>query len=97
MALSNARFAIIVADAPFHGENCYTSYMYDSYPKGVPGRRNITDLVKDLAENNISLFCMRITYLTETMFTMFENIYKKYINILHIIIIMEHNIQGRTH
>ena len=78
---NNARFAILVADAPCHGENCYSSYMYDYYPNGVPGRRNITDLVKDLAENNISLFCMRITYLTDTMFTMFGNIYKNYNNV----------------
>ena len=80
---SNARFAILVADAPCHGEICYSDiyYGYDYYPNGVPGRKNITDLVEELAENQISLFCLRITTLTEKMFDMFKNIYKNHQNI----------------
>ena len=81
---NNARFAILVADAPCHGEICYSDYYgyyRDDYPNGVPGRRNITDLVEELAEFQISLFCMRITYLTENMFELFKNIYKNHKNV----------------
>ena len=78
---SNARFAMLVADAPCHGNICHEDYYYDDYPNGIPGQRNITDLVEELAENKISLFCIRITSDTEKMYKMFENIYKKYKNI----------------
>ena len=78
---SNARFAILVADAPCHGEICYSGFYYDDYPDGIPGRRNITDLVEELAENQISLFCMRIRAETEKMFELFKSIYQKYKNV----------------
>ena len=78
---SNARFAMLVADAPCHGNICHEDYYDDDYPNGIPGQRNITDIVEELAENKISLFCIRITQDTEKMFKMFENIYKKYENI----------------
>ena len=69
-----------MADAPCHGFECH-DYLDETYPNGIPGQRNITDIVKDLAEKNISLFCMRITDITDKMFNMFENIYKNYKNI----------------
>ena len=79
---NNARIGVLVADAPCHGEGCHDYYYYyDDYPNGIPGRRNITDLVEELADSNISLYCMRITYETEKMFEMFEKIYKKHENI----------------
>ena len=79
---NNARIGVLVADAPCHGEGCHDySYYYDDYPNGIPGRRNITDLVEELADSNISLYCMRINYDTETMFQMFEKIYKNHTNI----------------
>ena len=46
---SNARFEMLVADAPCHGKNCYYGHYDDDYPNGVPGQRNITDLVEELA------------------------------------------------
>ena len=75
---SNARFAILVADAPCDGEICHSDTYDDDYPDGIPGRRNITDLVEELADKQISLFCMRIKDDTEKMFEMFKNIYKNY-------------------
>lgn len=78
---SNARFAMLVADSPCHGKNCYYGKYNGDYPNGVQGQRNISDLVEELAENKISLFCIRITTDTERMFKMFEKIYKKHKNV----------------
>ena len=36
---NNARFAILIADAPCHGIKYHS--MGDSYPYGVPNRKNI--------------------------------------------------------
>ena len=77
---NNARFAVLVADAPCHGYYCIDEY-YDDYPNGVPGRKNISDLVEEFADNNIALFCMRISSYTDIMFEMFKNIYEKHKNI----------------
>ena len=76
---NNARFIILVGDVPCHGTICNKGiYIDDDFPDGVPGQRNITEIVKDLAKNRISLFCMRITSSTEPMFEMFSDIYKDY-------------------
>lgn len=76
---SNARSAILVADAPCHGKN-YHNNLDDNYPNEVPGRKSITDVVEELANNNINLSCMKITEYTEKMFEMFKNIYKNHKN-----------------
>ena len=76
---NDARFAILVGDTPCHG-NAYHD-LDDFYPNGVPGRKNIEESIKELAERNISLFCMEITNLTKKMFTIFENIYSNYKNV----------------
>ena len=55
---SNARFAMLVADSPCHGKNCYYGKYNGDYPNGVQSQRNISDLVEELAENKISLFCI---------------------------------------
>ena len=51
---------------------------FDSYPEGIPNRKNIEELIEKMAENNISLFCMKITSLTDIMYSTFENIYNNY-------------------
>ena len=75
---NNARFIVLVGDVPCHGTICHDGYLSDEFPNGVPGQRNITEIVKDLAKNKISLFYMRIASYTEKMFEMFRNIYKDY-------------------
>ena len=54
--------------------------MDDEYPDGVPGRKNIEILIKELAEKNVSLYCVEITEYTEIMFKIFGNIYNNYPN-----------------
>ena len=76
---SNARFITFIADAPCHG-NKYHNYPADKYPNPLKNRRDIEELIKELAENNISLFCMKITQYTDIMFNIFSDIYKNYSN-----------------
>ena len=69
---SNARFAVFVADAPGHG----TKYGGDNDEyKGKPERRLIEEMIAEMAEENISLFCLRISSGTDTMYKIFEDIY----------------------
>jgi hypothetical protein len=75
---NNARFLVFVADAPDHGREYHDSYLDDSYIDGIPGRKNLTETIEKLAKNYVSLFCMKISYLTDEMLQMFENVYKKY-------------------
>ena len=76
---NNARFIVLVGDVPCHGTICHNGInIDDDFLNGVPGQRNITEIVNDLAKNKISLFCMRITSNTEPMFEMFRDIYKDY-------------------
>ena len=74
---NNARFAILIADAPCHGFQYHLS-IFDDYPDGVPNRANIEELIKEMAEIYISLFCMKITNYTDIMYSKFQNIYNNY-------------------
>ena len=74
---NNARFLIFIADYPCHGAK-YHNIPTDLYPNGVAGRRNIEELINELAQNNISLFCLEITQYTDIMYNIFSNIYQNY-------------------
>ena len=76
---NNARFLIFIADAPCHGPKYHNSPT-DKYPNGGPNRRNIEELIKELTENDISLFCMKITTFTDIMYNIFNDIYKSNTN-----------------
>ena len=76
---NNARFLIFIADAPCHGPK-YHNNPTDKYPNGGPNRRNIEELIKELTENDISLFCMKITTFTDIMYNIFNDIYKSKTN-----------------
>ncbi len=75
---SNARFAILLADYPCHGNKYHSPYLIENYPNGDPNRTNIEESIKNLAEINVSLFCTKITSHTDIMFPIFENIYNNY-------------------
>ena len=74
---NNARFLIFIADAPCHGPKYYQN-SDDKYPDGGENRRNIEVLIKELAEKNISLFCIKLRTTTDIMFNIFSDIYKDY-------------------
>ena len=46
---NNVRFIIFVADSPYHGNKYHASNIIDSYPNGAPNRRNIEELIAELA------------------------------------------------
>jgi len=75
---SDARYSILVADAPCHGTKYHNSE--DDYPDGVPGRKNIETLINELAAKNVSLYCMKIKEYTDIMYKLFEDIYNNYQN-----------------
>ena len=77
---SDARYSILVADAPCHGTKYHIDEIEDDYPNGVPGRKNIEILINELAAKNVSLFCMEITEYTDIMFKIFGEIYSNYQN-----------------
>jgi len=75
---SDARYSILVADAPCHGTKYHNGG--DAYPDGVPGSKNIEILINELAAKNISLYCMKITEYTDIMYKLFQDIYSNYQN-----------------
>ena len=80
---SNARFIVFVADAPNHGDKYnngdgYDVYYYDDYPDGIPDRRDLEDIIKELADNSVSMFCMKLTEDTDRMLEIFGDVYKNY-------------------
>ena len=74
-----SRFAVIVTDSPCHGKKYYddTTENFDNYPDGDREGRNIEDYIKLLAEQEISVFCLKISPSTEKMFKIFEDVYNK--------------------
>ena len=74
--------AVFVADAPGHGKNYSDFDEFENYITNVPERLLIEDMIAEMAEKNIALFCYRISSLTDKMFQSFQNIYndKKYNN-----------------
>jgi len=80
---SNARFIVFVADAPNHGDKYNNGegldvYYYDDYTDGIPDRRDLEDIIKELADNGVSLFCMKLTEDTDKMLEIFGDVYKNY-------------------
>ena len=72
-----SRFAILVTDSPCHGRKYYddTTENFDNYPDGDREGRNIEDYIKFLAENEISVFCLKVSPSTDKMFEIFEEVY----------------------
>ena len=73
---SNAKFIVFIADAPGHG-NKYTKNYDTKYPEGIPGRKDIEELVKEMSDEYISMLCLRISEETDKMFEIFKNVYEK--------------------
>ena len=76
------RFAILVTDSPCHGEKYHDlkGEQKDNYPNGDREGRIIEDYIKFFAENEISLFCLKINSTTDKMFKIFEKTYESYKN-----------------
>ena len=77
-----SRFAILVTDSPCHGEKYHDlkGEHKDNFPDGDREHRNIEDYIIFFAQNNISLYCLKINNTTDKMFKIFNDIYDKYKN-----------------
>ncbi len=77
-----SRFAILVTDSPCHGEKYHDlkGEYKDNFPDGDRENRNIEDYIIFFAQNNISLYCLKINNTTDKMFKIFNDIYDKYKN-----------------
>jgi myosin protein heavy chain len=72
------RFAILVTDSPCHGEKYHDLKKgEDNYPNGERDKGNIEDYIKFFAQNEISLYCLKINSTTDKMFKIFKDIYTK--------------------
>ena len=81
----NARFSVLVTDAPCHGLKYHEKKLFDNYPQGVPNSKNIEDLVEEMANIGISLLCIKLKNDTDILYNLFDNIYKKYTDKLNIL------------
>jgi myosin protein heavy chain len=71
-----SRFAILVTDAPCHGKKYHDlAEDEDNFPEGDKKKRNIEDYIKFFAENEISLYCLKINNTTDKMFKIFKDVY----------------------
>ena len=72
------RFAILVTDSPCHGEKYHDlkGEQKDNYPKGDREGRIIENYIKFFAEEEISLFCLKINSTTDKMFEIFRKTYE---------------------
>ena len=71
---SNAKYAVLVADAPCHGKN-YHNITYDKFPNGDPSGVKLEDIMKQFYEKNITFYCIEINNNTRTMFNIMKNMY----------------------
>ena len=72
---SNARYAILIADAPGHGSKYHEKDVEDDYPKGDPNGLVLEDLMKKYVEKNINLCLTRIDDYTDKMFNIMKKAY----------------------
>ena len=74
---SNARYAILIADAPAHGSKYHGDDVQDDYEKGDPNGRELEALIKEYVNKNINLCVTRIDDYTDKMFAVFDKVYKE--------------------
>ena len=65
---SNARYAILIADAPGHGKQYHADDVQDDYMDGDPNGLIIENLMEKYVDNNINLCLTKIDEYTDIMF-----------------------------
>ena len=74
---SNARYAILIADAPGHGSKYHEKDVEDYYPEGDPNGYVLEELMRDYAKKNINLCLTKIDDYTDKMFKAMKEAYNK--------------------
>ena len=71
--ISNAKYAILVCDAPCHGK-IYHNISYDRFSDGDPDGK-LEDVVRKFNEKGITFYCIEINNTTKKMFNIMRDIY----------------------
>ena len=74
---SNARYAILIADAPGHGSKYHEKDVEDDYPEGDPNGYVLEELMRNYAKKNINLCLTKIDEYTDKMFKAMKEAYNK--------------------
>ena len=72
--ISNAKYAILVCDAPCHGKK-YHDLEYDLFEGGDPDGVSLEDVMIKYYEKEITFYCIDIEKDTDKMFGIMKNIY----------------------
>ena len=73
---SNARYAILIADAPGHGNQYHDNEVQDDYGDGDPNGLVLEELMEKYVDNNINLCLTKIDEYTDIMFDRMMQAYK---------------------
>ena len=73
---SNARYAILIADAPGHGNQYHDNEVQDDYGDGDPNGLVIEELMEKYVDNNINLCLTKIDEYTDIMFDRMMQAYR---------------------
>ena len=73
---SNARYAILIADAPGHGNQYHDNEVQDDYGNGDPNGLVLEELMEKYVDNNINLCLTKIDEYTDIMFDRMMQAYK---------------------
>lgn len=73
---SNARYAILIADAPGHGNQYHDAEVQDDYGNGDPNGLVLEELMEKYVDNNINLCLTKIDEYTDIMFDRMMQAYK---------------------
>ena len=71
--ISNAKYAVLVCDAPCHGKQ-YHNISYDKFSEGDPEGK-LEDAVKIFYDKGITFYCIEINNTTKKMFNIMKDIY----------------------
>ena len=71
---SNAKYAILVCDAPCHGKQ-YHNISLDKFENGDPSGTTLEEVMKQFYEKGITFYCLEIDSSTEKMFKIMKDVY----------------------
>ena len=71
---SNAKYAVLVCDAPCHGKE-YHNISYDKFPDGDPSGVTLEEVVKKFYDKGITFYCIEICSNSKKMFNIMKNVY----------------------
>ena len=71
---SNAKYVVLVCDAPCHGNN-YHDVSIDDFSEGDPDGLVIEDLMLKFKNMNVTFYCIEINDTTEKMFEIMKKVY----------------------